>query len=104
MSATKKAVSTPAKKTIQEDHSVTDKLQDSLHHSVDVLAEKVGSAEESIRETAHNSSETFVKKQSEIEDKWNKSAVKKYAIENPIASAGIAFSVGVLVSSFLKRK
>jgi len=104
MAQSKQATKADVKNTAKEEHPVTDKLQDTLHDSVDTLAEKVSAAEESLRETAHNSSETLTKKQSEIENKWNKSAVKKYATENPVAAAGIAFTVGMLVSSLLKRK
>ena len=104
MAQSKQATKADLKNTLKEDHPVTYKLQDTLHDSVDTLADKVGTAEESLRETAHSSSETLAKKQGEIEDKWNKSAVKKYATENPIAAAGIAFTVGMLVSSLLKRK
>lgn len=92
------------KNAVKQEHPVTDALQANLHDSVDTLAEKAGSAEERIRETAQSSSESLAKKQSEIEDKWNKSAVKKYAVENPVATAGIAFTVGMLVSSLLKRR
>ena len=104
MAQSKQATKAELEKTIQEEHPVTDKLQGTLHSSVDTLAGKAGKAEQTIRETAQSSSETLAQKQSEIEDKWNKSSVKKYAVENPVATAGIAFTVGMLVSSLLKRK
>ncbi|TEW54874.1 DUF883 domain-containing protein [Psychromonas sp. RZ22] len=100
MAQSKKTTNTDAK----DEHPVTDKLQDSLHNSIDTLSEKVASIEETLREKAHTSSETLAEKQVEIEDKWNSSAIKKYAAENPLATAGIAFTVGMLVSSLLKRK
>tara|TARA_R110002050_G_scaffold191458_1_gene326214 strand:+ start:719 stop:1021 length:303 start_codon:yes stop_codon:yes gene_type:complete len=95
---------TVLKNVAQQDHPVADKLQNTLHDSVDALADKVGSAEEVIRETAQSSSATLAKKQIEIESKWNNSVVKKYATENPIATAGLAFSAGMLISALLKRK
>ncbi len=58
MAQSKQATKADLKNTLKEDHPVTDKLQDTLHDSVDTLADKVGSAEEAIRETAHSSSET----------------------------------------------
>ena len=104
MPQSKQETKAEVKKSLQQEHPVADKMQNTLHESVDTLAQKVGSAEETLRETAQNSSENFVQKQMEIEDKWNKSAIKKYATDNPVATAGIAFSVGMLVSSLLKRR
>ena len=104
MSPSKQASKDTLKKNLTAEHPVADKLKDTLHGSVDTLAEKVGTAEETIRETAQSSSETLAAKQNELEAKWNPSTVKKYATENPVVTAGIAFSVGMLVSAFLKRK
>jgi len=104
MPQSKKETKAELKNTIQQEHPVADKLQSTLHESVDTMAGKVGTAEEAIRETAQSSSATLIKKQAEIESKWNNSAVKKYAAENPIATAGLAFSAGMLISALLKRK
>lgn len=93
-----------AKQNSTQAHPVADKLNESLHESVDTITEKVGTAEETLRETAHSSSESLVQKQQEMKAKWEKSAVKKYAVENPVATAGIAFSLGMLVSAIIKRK
>ena len=65
-------------------HPVSDKVQNSLH--------------------AHSGSENIAAKQQEVQEKWHQSAVKKYATENPIATAGIAFAAGVLLTSILSRK
>jgi ElaB/YqjD/DUF883 family membrane-anchored ribosome-binding protein len=104
MPQSKKETKAPVKNVIQPEHPVADKLQGTLHESVDTMAGKVGSAEEAIRETAQSSSETLTRKRSELESSWNNSAVKKYATENPIATAGLAFSAGMLISALLKRK
>lgn len=85
-------------------HPVSDKVQSSLHESVDSLAEKAGSTEERLREAAHSGSENFAAKQQEVQEKWEQSSIKKYATENPIATAGIAFAAGVLLTSLLRRK
>lgn len=85
-------------------HPIADKLNESLHESVDTLTDKVGTAEQTLRESAHNGSQSLGKKQQEIKTKWENSAVKKYAVENPVATAGIAFSLGMLVSALIKRK
>jgi ElaB/YqjD/DUF883 family membrane-anchored ribosome-binding protein len=104
MPQSNKTTKAVVKNTVQQDHPVTDKLQDTLHESVDTVASKVGPAEEAIREKAQSSSETLTQKRSELESTWNNSAVKKYATENPIATAGLAFSAGMLISALLKRK
>jgi ElaB/YqjD/DUF883 family membrane-anchored ribosome-binding protein len=38
------------------------------------------------------------------EQKWQASKVRNYAIENPLATAGIAFAAGMLVTSLLRKK
>lgn len=91
------------KKSTSE-HPVSDRLKNTLHDSVDTLSDKAAQAEERIRETAQASSQTLDEKQKELKAKWEGSPVKKYASENPVATAGIAFAAGMLLSSFLKRK
>lgn len=98
MSQTQQVKNSPAK------HPVATKVKDALHESVDALAERAAATEESLRETAQNSSENFTEKQAELSNKWNNSSVKQYATENPVATAGIAFAAGMLFSTFLKRK
>jgi hypothetical protein len=85
-------------------HPVSDKIKDSLHESVDTLAEKAASTEASMRDAAQHGTENFAAKHQALETKWNESGVKKYASENPVATAGIAFAAGMLLSTFLKRK
>lgn len=85
-------------------HPVSDKVQNSLHESIDTLAQKAASTEERLRDVAHSGSENIAAKQQEVQEKWHQSAVKKYATENPIATAGIAFAAGVLLTSILSRK
>ncbi|MEC7699909.1 MAG: DUF883 domain-containing protein, partial [Pseudomonadota bacterium] len=38
------------------------------------------------------------------QQKCQASNVRKYAIENPVATAGIAFAAGMLVTSLLRKK
>jgi len=91
-------------KKAKSTHPVSDKVQDTLHESVDTLAQKAASTEDRLRSAAQSSSETLAAKQEEVQAKWDKSSVKKYATENPIATAGIAFAAGVLLTSILRRK
>nr|WP_156824162.1 DUF883 domain-containing protein [Salinimonas chungwhensis] len=83
---------------------MTDKIQDSLHSSVDKLANSAGRAEENLRATASDSAENMAARKRLAEKKWQASGVRKYAIENPVATAGIAFAAGMLVTSLLRNK
>lgn len=91
-------------KTATTQHPVADKIKDTLHESVDTLAEKAAATEASVRSAAANGSQNFSAKQQELEAKWNESGIKQYATQNPVATAGIAFAAGMLVSAFLRRK
>jgi len=91
-------------KKLKSTHPLSDKVQDTLHESVDTLAQKAAYTEDRLRNAAQSGSENFSAKQQEVQKKWEQSAVKKYATENPIATAGIAFAAGVLLTSILHRK
>lgn len=84
-------------------HPVTDKLQDSLHSSVDTLAEKAALAEDKVRTSASDSAETINARKRLAKQKWYASGVRQYATDNPVAAAGIAFAAGMLVTSLLKK-
>ncbi|MCW8090283.1 DUF883 domain-containing protein [Alteromonas sp. ASW11-130] len=85
-------------------HPVTDKLKDTLHSSVDKLAGSAGRAEENLRKSAHDSAENWEKRKGEAEQKWQSSSIRKYAIENPLTTAGIAFAAGMLLTSIFRSK
>lgn len=100
MATTSSKSNTKSKST----HPISDKMQDTLHESVDTLAEKAASTEERVRDAAHAGSENFAAKKEEMQSAWDQSSIKKYASENPVAAAGIAFAAGVLLTSLLRRK
>ncbi|TYK65730.1 DUF883 domain-containing protein [Colwellia echini] len=83
---------------------ISDNVTETLHQSVDTLGEHAANAETRIRETASHSSETIADKQIQLKEYWDQSNVGKYAKENPLATAGIAFAAGMLLSSFLRKK
>ncbi len=85
-------------------HPVTDKVQESLHSSVDKLAGSAGRAEENLRQSASESAENWERRKAEAEQKWQGSSIRKYAIENPLATAGIAFAAGMLLTSIFRSK
>jgi len=83
---------------------IADNVTETLHQSVNTLGEHAATAEEKIRETATTSSETMAEKQLQARQYWDQSAVGKYTKENPVATAGIAFAAGMLLTSLLRRK
>lgn len=83
---------------------IAEKVTESLHSSVDSLGESASKAEKNVRQAANASSKTLAKKQAKLKSDWDQSEIKRYAIENPIATAGIAFAAGALLTSLLKRK
>ena len=85
-------------------HPFTDKAQETLHSSLDKLATSAAKAEENLRATASDSADNIALRKAQAEQKWNGSSVRKYAIENPVATAGIAFAAGMLVTSLLRKK
>ena len=85
-------------------HPISDKVKDTLHESVDTLAQKAATTEDRLRNAAQSGSENFTAKQEEVKAQWEQSSVKKYATENPVATAGIAFAADVLLTSILRSK
>ena len=69
-----------------------------------MLFRSAASTEDRLRNAAQSSGESLAAKQAEVKEKWEQSSVKKYATENPVATAGIAFAAGVLLTSLLLRK
>jgi ElaB/YqjD/DUF883 family membrane-anchored ribosome-binding protein len=75
-----------------------------MHSGVDTLADKAGSAEEKMRDSLHAGAEALSEKQQQIQTAWRQSEVRMFAKRNPLATAGIAFAAGMLLTSFLRRK
>ncbi|MBU2871845.1 DUF883 domain-containing protein [Colwellia sp. E2M01] len=90
--------------TVVSNTPIADNVTEKLHHSVDTLGEHAATAETKIRETAAHSTEAIADKQIQFKQYWDQSEVGKYAKENPLATAGIAFAAGMLLSSFLRKK
>ena len=86
------------------DTPLTEKAKEALHHSVDAMAERAAKAEGAVRDTAGRSAESLNATQDKIVTKWNGSQVKQFATENPIATAGIAFAAGMLLSTLLRGR
>lgn len=101
---TAKNTSTKTNTSKEQGHPVTDQLKETLHQSVDKLADNASVAEENIRRTATSSAENMSERKRLAEQKWQASSVRNYAIENPLATAGLAFAAGVLVTSLFRKK
>ncbi|WP_339721113.1 DUF883 domain-containing protein [uncultured Paraglaciecola sp.] len=83
---------------------IADSMTETLHESVDTLSGHAVTAEQKLRNTAASSAETMEQKQQQVKQYWEQSAVGKYTKENPVATAGIAFAAGMLLTTFLRRK
>jgi ElaB/YqjD/DUF883 family membrane-anchored ribosome-binding protein len=83
---------------------ISKKAQDALHESVDAVADKASKAEKSVRDTAHRSAESIGETQEKVIKQWNGSQVRRFAIENPVATVGIAFTAGMLLTSLLRKR
>lgn len=83
---------------------ISDKVTDSLHQSVDSLGEHTSVAEDKLRQTASASVATLDEKQRQVKSYWDHSVVGKYTKENPVATAGIAFAAGMLLTTFFRKK
>lgn len=85
---------------------VTTKASEAAHHAVDAVTVKAAAAEDSLRKTAASSQETIAQKQEEIKQQLQSSYSKtrELAAQNPLATAGIAFAAGMLVTALLRRR
>ncbi|EGM78979.1 hypothetical protein Rhein_0837 [Rheinheimera sp. A13L] len=85
---------------------ITEKAIEAAHHAVDAVAEKAAVAEDTLRKTAASSQETLTHKQEEITQQLqlSYSKTREFAVQNPLAAAGIAFAAGVLLTALLRGK
>jgi ElaB/YqjD/DUF883 family membrane-anchored ribosome-binding protein len=88
----------------KSNHPVADKMKDTLHDSIDTLSEKAAATEQGLRDSAAKGSEDFAERKEQLEQRWNGSSVKQYAVENPVKTAGIAFAAGALLATILRGK
>jgi ElaB/YqjD/DUF883 family membrane-anchored ribosome-binding protein len=93
-------------KTLSTDSGspIADKVTETLHQSVDTLSGHAAATEEKLRKTAAESAQTMGEKQQQVRTYWDQSAIGQYTKENPVATAGIAFAAGMLLTTLLRRK
>lgn len=84
---------------------VTERATEAAHHAVDSMAQKASAAEDTLRKTAATSKEAIAHKQEEIKQQLQSSYSKTRTLaqQNPLATAGIAFVAGMLVTTLLRR-
>ncbi len=85
---------------------VTEKAVEAAHHAVDAVALKAAVAEDTLRKTAASSQESLAHKQEEIKQQLqlSYSKTRELAAQNPLATAGIAFAAGVVLTALLRRR
>ena len=107
MASTNQATAETSSKTNSGLNSpVTDRASQAAHHAVDNMAEKASVAEDTLRKTAASSMDTISHKQDEIKQQLQSSYSKtrELAAQNPLATAGIAFAAGMLLTALLRRR
>lgn len=84
----------------------TEKAQSAAHETIDKAAARASAAEERLRDTVENSSESLAGKKAALEVEMNTAAdqARKFIVENPLMAAGIAFTAGLLISSLLSKR
>lgn len=84
----------------------TEKVTAAAHESVDKASVHASAAEERIRDTVDNTAETVASKRASVEAEIGTATMqaRKFAIENPLMAAGIAFTAGLLVTSLLSKR
>ncbi|PCC13648.1 DUF883 domain-containing protein [Pseudoalteromonas sp. JB197] len=102
---TKTSTTTATKPEINE-APFTEKATSAAHDAVDALSSKAAVAESSVRKGATSSAETLSEKQLIAREKLGEytSKTRTLAAENPLATAGIAFAAGMLVTALFRRK
>lgn len=88
------------------DAPLTEKATSAAHDAVDALSTKAATAESSVRKGASSSAEALSEKQLIAREKLSVCTAKTraFASENPLATAGIAFAAGMLITSLFRRK
>ena len=88
------------------DAPLTEKATSAAHEAVDALSTKAATAESSVRKGASSSAEALSEKQLIAREKLSECTAKTraFASENPLATAGIAFAAGMLITSLFRRK
>lgn len=85
--------------------STTNRVAQAMHDIVDETAEKAETFEAQLRENASSAGEDLEAGQDLVQQQIDESLAKveRFVKEQPVASAGIAFAAGIVVSAMLRR-
>jgi ElaB/YqjD/DUF883 family membrane-anchored ribosome-binding protein len=75
------------------------------HNTVDKIADQASNAERNLRSAAENSTHNITETQQQLKEKFDTSVnkAKQLSKDHPLATVGIAFAAGVLISALLRR-
>jgi ElaB/YqjD/DUF883 family membrane-anchored ribosome-binding protein len=98
-------MNTTTERTGSRNAAATQRLAEKAHQTVDRAAEVATEAEETLRDSAARAAETLRAGEERAVETLDEgmAKVRTYVEKNPLASAGIAFAAGVLVSMLLRR-
>lgn len=85
--------------------SITDRVASVAHESIDRVTPKANSAEAELRDTAARTAESARQLEEQAMDTARNGLhkVQAYIEENPLMSAGIALTTGMLISMLIPR-
>ncbi|MBN1238986.1 MAG: DUF883 domain-containing protein [Gammaproteobacteria bacterium] len=85
--------------------STTDRVAEKAHRTIDSAAETANEAERELRRSAAETAERVKRGEEQLAATVDENVekVRTYIEKNPIASAGIAFVAGMVLSSLLRR-
>jgi ElaB/YqjD/DUF883 family membrane-anchored ribosome-binding protein len=85
--------------------TTTQRLAEKAHQTVDRAAEVATEAEATLRSSAARAAETLRAGEERAAETFDEglTKVRTYVEKNPLASAGIAFAAGIVVSMLLRR-
>ena len=85
--------------------TTTDRVAEKAHRTIDGAAASVNEAERELRRSAAEAADRVKRSEEQLTAAVDEHVekVKAYIEKNPIASAGMAFVAGLLISTFLRR-
>ncbi|HEX5421091.1 MAG TPA: DUF883 domain-containing protein [Gammaproteobacteria bacterium] len=89
----------------EREHPATDEIAQEAHEAVDEARERAEDLEQVLRKTAGDAAERLRETERRLEAPVaeNIEKVKAFVKNNPLASAGIAFVAGLVVSNLIRR-
>ena len=96
----------PTKGSNKKEAPWTERSASAAHETVDRVADRAATAEGRLREGAAHSAETLAEQREKLQEQVDASLIKarSFAHQNPLATAGIAFAAGVLVTALFRRR